>query len=102
MIRKNTWLDEKAQRCFTTYPIIKDTDSIQYNEYQAVSIAKSTKKSLEKAGQLEAYEAEMQDYLTRGVLVPVSRKEIAEWQQEGNPVCFISHHAVIRPEKGHD
>ena len=79
MIRDNTWLDSSCQRCFTRYPIIKSTDTLQYNEWQALSIAKSMKKHLIKNGQIEAYEAEMDDYLERDVLVPVSRKEIADW-----------------------
>ena len=99
MIRKNTWLDEGAQRCRTKFPIIKHTESLQYNEYQAVAMAKSLKKHLEKNGHLAAYEEELADYKERGVLVFVSRKEISDWQKKGKPVAFISHHAVIRPDK---
>ena len=74
MIRKNTYLDHDAQRCKTKFPIIKDTASLQYNEYQAVAMAKSLKKHLEKIGHLEAYEEELKNFKTRGVLVPVSRR----------------------------
>ena len=99
MIWKNTFLDPEKKRCFTSFPIIKETDTLFYNEAQVTAIAKSLKKSLEKNNQLEAYNAEVQDYLDREVLVPVERKEIAEWQDKGYPVCLISHHAVCRPDK---
>ena len=33
------------------------------------------------------------------MLVNVTRKEIADWQALGHPVCFISHHPVLRPDK---
>ena len=85
MICKNTWLDPDAQRCFTTYPIIKPLDTLLYNEWQAVTIGKSLKKQLEKHGQLEAYQKEayqkeVEDFINMGVFFSVSRREIADWQ----------------------
>ena len=80
MIRKNTWLDPDAERCFTSYPIIKPLDTLLYNEWQAVTIGKSLKKQLEKHGQLEAYQKEVEDFINMGVFFSVSRREIADWQ----------------------
>ena len=73
LIRKNTWLDREKQRCFTKYPIIKDTSTIMYNEKQAVAITTNLRKHLVKNDNLEAYEKEIHDYLDRGVLVNVQR-----------------------------
>ena len=99
MIRQNTWLDPDTERCFTTYPVIKPLDTLLYNEWQAVTIGKSLKKRLEKNDQLEAYQNEIDDFIDRGVLVKVSRKEIADWQAMGHPVSFICHQPVFRPDK---
>ena len=73
----------------------KDSKDLPYNEWQATAITKSLKKS----GLLDEYEAEIQDYLKRGFLEPVSRSDIADWQRQGGVVCFISHHAVITRDK---
>ena len=96
MIRDNIWLDKEHKCCKCTYPLIKDPTGLPYNEWQAVAMARSQRKSLIKSGQLEEYEEEINDYLRRGFLSPVTRKEIAAYQAKGGTVCFISHHAVVR------
>ena len=62
-------------------------------------MSRSLRKQLAKNGYLAAYEGELEDYLKRAVLSEVSRENIANHQKTGNPVCFISHHPVICPEK---
>ena len=79
--------------------MIRDASALNYNEWQAVAIAQNLWRQLKKTGHLDAYNAEIQDYLDMGVISPVSRKNIAEWQRKGHPVCFIIHHPVLHPDK---
>ena len=52
-----------------------------------------------KRGKLDVYCQEFQDYLDRGVLVEVSRKDIEEHKKQGGLINFISHHGVETPHK---
>ena len=49
---------------------------------------------LEKRGMLETYNAQIQDYLDRGVWKPVSMDQIRDWKADGNPLHYVSHHGV--------
>ena len=44
--------------------------------------------------QLEDYNAQIQDYLHRGVIEPISIEEQDTWQKQGSPLNYISHHGV--------
>ena len=79
--------------------LIKDTSGLPYNEGQAVIIARSMRNHLHKKECLEEYENELRDYLDRGVIIPLTKTFLDEKRKEGKPVCFASHHPVIRPEK---
>ena len=72
MICENTWLDKDRRVVCTKYPLIKDPSGLPYNEWQAVAIAKSLRKGLQKQGLVEEYEMEIHDYLKREVISPVS------------------------------
>ena len=63
------------------------------------SILNSLIKNLKKNGTLNEYHEEIMDYIKRGVVSEVSRQEIKDWMALGNTACFISHHAVSRPDK---
>ena len=56
--------------------------------------AKSLWNSLKKRGMLETYNAQIQDYLDRGVWKPVSMDQIKDWKADGNPLHYVSHHGV--------
>ena len=86
-------------KCSASYPVIGNLENLKYNEWQAVAIAESLERSLKKKGDIEQYNAEVDDFLNRGVLVEVTRSEIAKWQESGGTACFITHHCVDRPDK---
>ena len=79
--------------------MIQSTDDIQYNEWQVKALAESVERNLKKAGEKDEYNEQIKDYLDRGVLQPITKEDIRNHEAEGNKVAFISHHAVIRPEK---
>ena len=45
MIRAATYIDTEKNYCVTSYPVIRDTSRVAYNEGQAVAIQKSIMKS---------------------------------------------------------
>ena len=57
------------------------------------------KKQLEKSSLLPQFETALQDFIDRGVFVPLSREYIQKMIDEDKVVCFTSHHPVVRPDK---
>ena len=91
--------DEEKKCCIASYPITGDPSQLQDNEWQAAAMAASLERQLIKRGKLDVYCQEFQDYLDRGVLVEVSRKDIEEHKKQGGLINFISHHGVETPHK---
>ena len=47
-----------------------------------------------KDGQLDNYNQELQSYIDRSVLVPISDKDIQAWKEQGGYSNYIGHHGV--------
>ena len=77
-----------------TYPFYKSPECFPNNRNSVLAMAKKQEARLQKKGLLEVYNAEVQKYITRQVLVPISEKEMKEYC---GPVNYISHHGVERP-----
>ena len=59
----------------------------------------SLKKTLNKAGIMETYNAQFQDLINRNCIELVSPQVIEEWESTGGKVSYISHHPVLVPDK---
>ena len=57
-------------------------------------MAEIYEKKLIKDGQLDNYNQELQSYIDRSVLVPVSDKDIQAWKEQGGYINYIGHHGV--------
>ena len=62
-------------------------------------MSKSLEKQLNKLGILEQYNNKYNVMLKRKVIRKVTPQELSAWKEEGNDICFISHHPVLTPDK---
>ena len=74
-----------------SYPFIKSPECFPNNRNAAIAMATKLESRLRNKGQLERYNTELMKYITRGILVPISEAEMAEYK---GPVNYISHHGV--------
>ena len=77
-----------------TYPFIRNPDCLSDNRSVVVSMAEKVEKRLQKKGLLRRYNEEFQSYIDRGVIVPISSQEIAEYC---GPRNYITHFGVEQP-----
>ena len=79
------------------YPWSKDPDLLPDNKIQAEKILSSTEKRLAKNPKhAEAYDKQIKEMEEMGFSRKLTADEINKYQ---GPVHYISHHAVVRPEK---
>ena len=74
-----------------SYPFIRSPEGFPNNRDKAISMAIKQEARLKKKGLLDKYNVELYKYITRGIVVPISAEEIAEYK---GPCNYISHHAV--------
>ena len=84
----------KDGELLVSYPFVKSPECFPNNRGAVVAMAKKQETRLLKKGDLDKYNLELRKYITRGVIVPLSEKEINEYK---GPVNYISHHGVENP-----
>ena len=76
LIKRNMELDAEAKQVRMKYPYIKDSALLVDNRDQVTAMAKKWEERLAKAGQLEAYNAEIEGYVHRGAFKELSEVEM--------------------------
>ena len=62
-------------------------------------MAKNLYRSLKRDGLLETYTENFLDMEARGAIKELSPEEMEDWESEGNPINYCSHHAVLKDSK---
>ena len=99
LLRSAVRLDTEAKVCVASYPKLDPSLPFSDNKWQAVAMASSLEKQLQKSGLTERYNQEWQGLLDRDTIRKVSKEEIEAWKRKGNSISYISHHPVLAPEK---
>ena len=94
LIESNVVLEEDTKQVRMKYSHIKDPLALVDNRKQVIAMARSLKGRLSKAGQLEAYDAEVEGHVHRGAFKELSEEEMRRW---GGVVNYISHQDVPKP-----
>ena len=99
MLRAAVRLDPEAQVCVASYPELDPGLPYSDNRWQAVAMASSLEKQLQKSSLVDKYNLEWEGLIDRDTIRKVTKEEIEAWKREGKKVNYISHHAVLTPEK---
>ena len=92
VIRSNLSHDPSRKAWTTSYPWVKDPETLPDNYISALGTLKSTERSLMKdPGWAESYQSQIVDMVDRGVARKLTQQEIEEWKY---PFFYISHLAV--------
>ena len=94
LLRENMTHDAENKCVRVSYPIIGDISKLRDNRYQVVKMAAGLERKLIKSGHLAAYNEQFQDYIERGVLVPITKQQIQEYKEQGGYINYIGHHGV--------
>ena len=89
--------DSESKKFQVKFPIIGDITAFKDNRKQAEVRAESLKKSLTKRGLLEAYQAQIDDFIERGVWKKTDAKEIRDYVKQGGYIHYVGHHPVLNP-----
>ena len=76
------------------YPFIKDPSVLQNNFEQVRKRAEAVERRLEKAGEMESYNKQLEDFIARGAISEISEEEMKAYQ---GPVNYVDHHPVHNP-----
>ena len=102
LMRQNIWHNAEDNTVTVSYPVKPSgkvkPEHFRDNERQAITRAESTMRSLKSRGLLAQYNGCVKDYIDRGVWRKTSREEINAWKAKGNPVHFVAHHGVEKPD----
>ena len=103
VIRASMNFDLDNKHISVSYPYTKDIDKVftpeLSNRFIAEKMAKNLKKSLQKDGLLETYTESFLDMEARGAIKELTPEEMEKWENEGNPINYCSHHAVLKDSK---
>ena len=94
LIEKGMYLDAEAKQVRFHYPLVKDPTVLVDNRRRVIAMAEKQEERLRKAGQLEAYNKEMEGYVHRGVFKELTEEVMQLWT---GVVNYISHHGVPKP-----
>ena len=94
LIEKGMYLDAEAKQVRFHYPLVKDPAVLVDNRQRVIAMAEKQEERLKKAGQLEAYNKEIEGYVHRGVFRELTEVEMQLWL---GAVNYISHHGVPKP-----
>ena len=103
IIRNSMEFDLKKGEIRVSYPYMKTIDekfSPQHsNKFIAEKMAQNLKRSLTKDGLLKTYTENFLDMESRGAIRELTNEEMTEWEANGNPINYCSHHAVLKDSK---
>ena len=94
LLKSSITLDSVNKCLRVSYPFTMDLNLFQDNRDQAIKRAMSNRKSLVRRGLLDAYQAQLKEYESRGVWKKVTVAEIEEYKARGGHVHYVSHHGV--------
>ena len=96
MIRSGLKYDEQNKFWITSYPWLKNPETLPDNYNAALKTLQGTEKSLRKDPQwAKTYAEQIADMKERGVVRKLDEEEIKKWSQ---PCYYISHLAVSNPK----
>ena len=95
VIRENLKLDPINQRITTQYPYKTDPAILKDNREQAIGLMKSLEKRLRKRNYGEKFNEQIAEFISRNVLVEITKKEMEEYE---GPVCYVSTNFVEKPD----
>ena len=76
------------------YPFIKDPSVLKDNFEQVKKRALAVERRLERAGEMECYNKQFEDFIARGAISEISDEEIKSYE---GPVNYVDHHPVHNP-----
>ena len=86
-----------GKRWIMNYPWKKNPEHLPNNYPQVLKKLESTERRLNKVPEhAKNYDAQMKEMEDRKFSRKLTKEEIVEWNK---PVHYVSHHAVVRPEK---
>ncbi len=86
-----------GRRWIMNYPWKKNPEHLANNYPQVLKKLESTERRLNKVPEhAKKYDAQMKEMEDRKFARKLTKEEIVEWNK---PVHYVSHHAVVRPEK---
>ena len=91
--------DKKKKCCIASFTMTGDHSQLQDNEWQAAAMVEHLERQLFKQEKLDMYYQEFQDYLKRGVMGEVTRKDTEEHKKKDGLINFITHHGPESPHK---
>ena len=103
LIRSSMTFDKPNKEIRVCYPYNPKIDEVfspkNTNKPLAERMAQNLFKSLIKDNLLETYTENFIDMEKRGAIRELTEEEMAEWETNGNPVNYCSHHAVLKDSK---
>ena len=95
IIKENLVLDPVENRFTTKYPFKEDPSGLEDNRHQALSMMKRLEKRLSRSSiDAQKYCEEFNDFINRGVIVPISEEELQTYE---GPVNYVNHMPVYKP-----
>ena len=103
LIRSSMTFDKPNKEIRVCYPYNPKIDEVfspkNTNKPLAERMAQNLFKSLIKDNLLETYTENFIDMEKRGAIRELTEEEMAEWETNGNPINYCSHHAVLKDSK---
>ena len=103
LIRSSMTFDKPNKEIRVSYPYNPKIDEVfspkNTNKPLAERMAQNLFKSLIKDNLLETYTENFIDMEKRGAIRELTEEEMAEWETNGNPINYCSHHAVLKDSK---
>ena len=85
MLMKSIKLEDG--QLIVSYPFLKNPESFPNNRSTVLSMAQKQEVRLQKKDLLDRYNAEFEKYITRGVVVPISKQEMEEYCDHSPKTC---------------
>ena len=95
LIERGSRYDEEKSMWITSYPWVKDPQSLPNNYTAALGRLRSTEKMLANDDHAKAYCTEMANMVERGVARKLTKSEVKCFT---GPVHYIAHFFVLRPD----
>lgn len=97
LIKKGLQYDDESKQWTVCYPWVKDPSNLPNNVSSAIARLNASEKKLLKLGKnfCEAYQAQIDDMVKRGVARKLSWREITQYR---DPVFYIPHAGVTKSD----
>ena len=103
IIKNSMTFDLDKKEVHVSYPYMKNIDEIfkpeKSNRFVAERMALNLVKSLNRDNLLQPYTKDFMDMERRGAIRELTEQEMNEWESQGNPINYCSHHPVLKDSK---